>query len=192
MSRVFVEGNLRLEFGERWRIIRYDADDSWYRRGIERQLDGTKAVDFVGLYGLRQFFFIEVTDPRGHPIIFKKTTRGSGIEFETLSKVRDTIAGLVGAVRTDRESADWRTFHSTLVSPHSVVKIVLWYEPHALGPADIRSKRKKVQLDTLTKDLKRRARWLTREVLAVCSETYGNVPPELTVTSLAGAGPKSS
>lgn len=192
MSTVFVEGNLRLEFGRGWKIIKYDAADSWYRRCIERQLDGTKAVDFLGVFGSRQLFFIEVTDPRAHPITFKNTATKRSLDIETVAKVRDTIAGVVGALRTDRQSSDWSTFHSTLIDRNSAVKVVLWYEPHALGSVDVRLKRKKAELDTVTKHLKRTARWLTREALAVCAETYGNVPPELTVTSLSGAHPRSS
>ncbi len=53
---ILEEQNLRFEFADTWQLFQLDEHPS-YRRWIEK-LDGTKAVDFLGLHGNSLYFII--------------------------------------------------------------------------------------------------------------------------------------
>ena len=68
----FEEGQLAFVFGEQWNILKLDAHPA-YRHGIEK-IQGTKAVDFVGMFHGENLYFIEVKDFRAYRVE-RKTTR---------------------------------------------------------------------------------------------------------------------
>jgi hypothetical protein len=179
MSKVFNERHLRLEFAGGWMVEKYD-DHVDYRDKIGR-LQDTKAVDFVGVYQ-QEGFMIEVKDFRGHRIE-NKDRFGGPLEDEVAMKVRDTVAGIVGAIRTSANAAQWRPFFRCLSNANSCLRVILWLEDDAMRSDDAARARALV----LTQSLKSRLRWLTTHVLAVSMRTHRNVPPDLRVTSLSGA-----
>ncbi len=111
-NQVFEEGALRFSFGERWRVEKYDEHRD-YRRKIGK-LEGTRAVDFVGLHDARSLFLIEVKDFRGSRIENKDRLASGELISEIGHKARDTIAGLVAAHRTSSEPEIWESFVSAL------------------------------------------------------------------------------
>ena len=62
----FEEGVLAFEFGERWKIFKLD-EHSDYRERIGK-IEGTKAVDFLGILDERELYLIEIKDFRQHRI----------------------------------------------------------------------------------------------------------------------------
>jgi len=121
---VWEEGKLRFEFSARWQIVKLDQHPQ-YRQGIEK-LDGTKAVDFVGLFNQRDLYFIEVKDFRGHRIENKQRLRSGELALEMGQKVRDSLACLIAGCRTTTDEKLWQPLVQRLVRRDSVIRIVLW------------------------------------------------------------------
>jgi len=65
MTRI-EEGDLAFDFGDRWRVFKLDEHRD-YRERVGK-LEGTKAVDFLGVLDERELYLIEVKDFRGHRI----------------------------------------------------------------------------------------------------------------------------
>jgi len=188
MSSTYVEGCLEFMFGDGWNVVRYDDSGGWYRRVFERAVEGTAAIDFLALHGPGALYFIEVTDARGHAISSKNAQRRESLAQETGRKVRDTVAGVVGAMRTDRDDPFWDKAGHVLADVNNAIFVSLWYEPAVGGPDNVRIKRRKGALDTLAKDLKKRLRWLAHnKYVSVRSMKDAGLPPfpEVTVKSVA-------
>jgi hypothetical protein len=120
---------------------------------------GTKAVDFVGLWA-NEIHFIEVKDFRGHRIENKPRVRDGDLAVEVAVKVRDTIAGIVGACQRP-EGAPWRAFVEALARrgrPH----VCLWLEEDTLGRRAMERGHPGLALQ---QDLADRLSWLAPRVL---------------------------
>lgn len=178
-----VEGRLVFKFGPSWNVEKYD-EQNVHAKGIQvvqgpvrcankhctRRGDnascpschyelgvGTKAVDFVAIRN-GDPYLIEVKDFRGYRIENKGRLRDD-LAVEVAFKVRDTLAGLLGAVNTDD-----RTVWEPLVAPmlRRAPKVVLWLERDCGGlekPGD--GARRAAALQD---ELKRLLRWLTFDV----------------------------
>ena len=85
------EGDLTFQFPNDSHVGKYD-DWVFYRRQFSK-IPGTKAVDFVCVYGA-ECWLIEVKDYRFHP-----RTKPTNIAHEVAKKVRDTLAGLAASRR---------------------------------------------------------------------------------------------
>ena len=132
MSTVIDEGRIRFEFGASWRVEKYD-DHPDYRNGIQKlkhpapgQGNDTTAVDFVGVVG-KSLILIEVKDFRGHQIDTKKRV-GEELAAEVAFKVRDSVAGIIGAHRKSNTPETWEPFAAALASRTKEVQIVLWLD----------------------------------------------------------------
>jgi len=178
----FTEGNLRFEFDVQWTVRKYDGHRD-YREKIER-LQDTKAVDFVGLLNRDTLYWIEVKDFRGHRIESKPRLANGDLMIEVAQKVRDSIAGVVGAHRNSSEPGLWKPFARALVSRRKRVKVLLWLEEDAPpGPQTRHLNRAQV----LAGQLKTRMVWLTSRVL-VCGQRLGGYLEGCTISNLPGAG----
>jgi hypothetical protein len=178
----FIEGNLRFEFDERWTVQKYDGHRD-YREKIER-LEGTKAVDFVGLLDGNILYWIEVKDFRGHRIENRPRLAGGDLMIEVAQKVRDSIAGVVGAYRNSSEPVLWRPLAQALVSPRKRLKVLLWLEEDA--PPRPRG-REQNRAQVLGRLLKVRMAWLTGRVF-VCGQRLGGHLEGCTMSNLPSGG----
>lgn len=196
MTRTFDEGCLRFEFGERWQIIKYD-DSPMYRKGIGR-LDESKAVDFIAAHKNRTLYFVEVKDFRGCEIEQKERLRSGKLDYEVARKVRDSIAGLIGAHRNASEPESLSRYVDLLVNHDRDVKVVLWMEGPAIASlagndrrGRTRQERRKVGVQAFGNLLKRKLRWLTTKVALANLDEYASLLPDLAVSRLPGASPPS-
>lgn len=181
MPKTYDEGRLRFQFEDSWTVIKYD-DHRDYRERIER-LDGTKAVDFVAVQEGSLLFLIEVKDFRGHRIENQARLREGELAIEVGQKVRDTIAGIMGAHHRGNDE-DWGRCVERMGCGEPPVRVLLWLE-HDLppGPPGRRKNEASVMIDAL----KQKLHWLTTKILVVSLRT-GNAPDGLQVTNLPGAG----
>lgn len=176
MSGSFDEGRLRFDFGDSWTVEKYD-DHRDYRKKIGK-LDGTRAIDFVGVLDERELFLIEVKDLRGFRIENKGRVEQGLLALEVAFKVRDTLSGLVAAHRRSSEPETWEPYVRTLSQPQRRLSVVLWLEEDR--PAGkVRSQREAAARGTLTQILKKRLRWLTTKVAVV--DRDGSHLPDLEV-----------
>lgn len=194
MKAVDVE-NLRFEFGDSWTVVEKWDDSRIFLDGIARLngdlLDertgqvasvGSKAVDLVAVREDR-LYLIEVKDFRGHPIETKQRQL-LALPLAIACKVRDTIAGLVGASRLADEP--WvGTCARLLLEPKRSVYVVAWIMDAAPRVAEPLRKREIWQKERSDR-LKQRLSWLTPHV-AVASP-FGGPVKDVVAQNLPGAG----
>ena len=161
MTTVFQEGRLRFSFGDAWRVEKYD-EHRGYRQRLGK-LGNTRAVDFVGCHENKTLFLIEVKDFRGHRIENKDRLHHGMLAQEIAWKARDTLPGLIAAHRARLDGESWEPFVSALTDPACRLSVVLWLEEDrpSRGPW---ARRRTVARGTLTKQLKRKLRWLTTHI----------------------------
>ena len=164
------EGDLDFTFDASWAVCSHWEEEP-ARRALKSQASGSHCVDLVALQkGPKgSLFLIEVKDYRTSektPSTREKLADG-GVSLADLvaMKVRDTIAGLVGGVRMDRDGL-WRPCVEALVDRE--VWVVLWIEHAAIDAGStVQGKRAKVGALSLQDSLKKRCRWISAKV-AIC------------------------
>lgn len=181
----FDEEHQRFAFDDRqWTVVKYD-DHRDYREKIAK-LDGTKAVDFVGLHNGPDgvLYWIEVKDFRGYRIQTKRRLSDGGLATEVGQKVRDSIAGVIGAYCMSGQWETWRPFVKAIWRRKCSTRVLLWLEEDNIpGPPGRRQNAAQVQAHLL----RERLGWLKARVLVV-SQSLGGCPPGLAVSDLPGAG----
>ena len=181
MSTVLVEENLEFTFDATWSVLKWDGHDA-YVNGVQC-VEPCKAADFCGLRE-RRLYFIEVKDFRGHRIENKRRLQGAsteGLAHEVAQKVRDTVAGVVGARRIRQSEAEtWEPLGRALGDMKFAVHVVLWFEEDF--------PRSPVETQVLQDNIKKKLRWLTTHVIVCCARDARSVPPGVSVRNLAGAG----
>lgn len=137
-------------------------------------------VDIVGLYDNRMLFLIEVKDYRFYK---RKKPVDPRIEFE--SKVRNTIAGLVGACRRREYKDACEPFARALLDLPDV-KLVCWWEERAAGGDDtVADKRARAGASISMKLAKTYVKWMDVRVMVTRRlDDYESVVPGLKVPSL--------
>lgn len=180
------EEYLDFAFDASWSVCSHWDREAVYE-SLKQQASGSGGVDFVGIRS-GKLFLVEVKDYRGSEkdssTREKLADDGALLADAVARKVRGTVAGLVGAARTEREVA-WKTCVASLV--HGELFVVLWVEHAAVDARSaVRSKRAKVgAVVTLLPSLKKRCRWLGAHA-AICSRG-GEGLPGVEVTSVPGA-----
>lgn len=154
----FDEGSLRFSFDSSWQVVKYD-DTPLYRDGVG-VIPFTKAVDFIGLRK-GTLFLVEVKDFREHRIENERRLTEGELAVEIAQKIRDSIAGLVGAHRTAANPEAVAPFVRVFVKADSEIKVVIWLE-HDLP--EYPSKREKVKMSVEGNAFKKKLRWLTPKV----------------------------
>jgi hypothetical protein len=181
----FDEQHQRFTFDDqKWTVVKYDEHRD-YRQKIAN-LHETKAVDFVGLHNGPDgaLCWIEVKDFRGYRIQNKRRLSDGELAAEVGQKVRDSVAGIVGAYRTSGQWETWRPFVRAIWRRENAIRVLLWLEEDNLpGPPGRRRNAAQVQ----TQLLRERLAWLTTRVFVV-SRTLGGCPEGLVVTDLPGVG----
>lgn len=184
MSHLITEGKLSFTFDDDWTTVKYD-DHRDFTRGIHKlngkiegsnhpeALVGTKAVDILGVFQ-NTLYFIEIKDFREHRIENKKRIKNGALALEVAVKVRDTIAGVVGASRQGSDLETWKGFVKPLLNTSHPIQVVLFLEEDPDAPDTTR---------TLTDELKKRLHWLTSRVMV--ANRIKHRLPQLEVSSLA-------
>jgi hypothetical protein len=170
------EGRLRFVFDDDWRVLKWDRHPA-YVGGIHK-LQGTKAVDFVGMHQSRPWF-IEVTDFRGHRIETKQQLDSGQLVDEVVCKVRDTLAGLVWASgRALHDDVLLVQIAGRLVNRSEKVPVVVWLEEDRPVDPTLRS--------ALKREIGRRLHWINPTVMVLSRALAEQGPvPGLSVTGLA-------
>lgn len=142
---------LRLTATPDWNLRKWD-DSTAYRNGLQKLVEGSKAVDLVGLRS-RVVYFIELKDFVGHHIENKQRLTSPELPIEVARKVRDTVAGLVGEGR--EAGTDWTDVSRELVGPNHL-HVILWVfvDKHEL--------KDQVTMNILEQELGKRLRWLKK------------------------------
>ncbi|HVA47275.1 MAG TPA: hypothetical protein VNH11_12980 [Pirellulales bacterium] len=186
MSSEFREGQLRFQFSDEWYVVKYDGHRD-YSAEMAR-LQGTKAVDFIALLEAQpaaEMLWMEVKDFRGYRIQNKARQFDGELAAELGEKVRDSIAGLVGAWQRSSTPDVWLPFIERLSQREPPMKVLLWLEDDPPPPGGTRNatltERVRIRL------LKERLRWLTTKVI-VASLATRNWPKGMKVSNLPGAG----
>jgi hypothetical protein len=192
--KAFDVEKIRFEFGDSWTVAEKWDDTRTFLSGIQRlngELHdertgevsrlGTKAVDIVGVRD-GDLYLIEVKDFRGHAI---ETNRRQRHELPLLigGKVRDTVAGLVGASRLGSDTA-LATCAKLLLDDRRRVYVIAWIADPALRPEEPIKQRAAWQKER-SDQLKQRVSWLTRYV-SVASPFDERL--DVTAKNLPGAG----
>ena len=182
------EEDLVFAFDASWQVCsHWDSEPA--RLALLSQASGSHGVDLVGLREgpTGELYLIEVKDYRTSEKQLstreKLAEDGDPLADIIAGKVRDTVAGLVGAARVDRDEL-WRACVKALVERE--VWVVLWIEHAALDAvASTRRNRAKTSAIPILRKLKQRCRWLSAQVM-VCSRSQNDVPG-LTVRSVPAA-----
>jgi hypothetical protein len=194
MKVVEVE-RIRFAFGESWTVVEKWDDTRIFLDGIcklngelhDEEPDGARALGStaVDIVGVRDgdLYLIEVKDYRGYPIETRKRQLRD-LPLVIGCKVRDTIAGLVGASRS-RDDHWVETCARLLVQRKRRVYVIAWIADPALRPAEPLQKREIWQKERSDR-LKQRLAWLTPHV-TVASPFDGPVG-DVAAQNLAGAG----
>lgn len=101
MTRI-EEGYLLFEFGDKWRVFKFDEHPDYKK--ISDIVNGTKGVDFVGIFNEKTLYFIEVKDFRGDRIKNKDRISKGELLIEVAQKVRDSIACIIASSQTSNKA----------------------------------------------------------------------------------------
>lgn len=176
MNTVFEESGLRFTFDEQWRVFQYDTCPHFLHRMQETR--GSAAVDFIGLHGKALYLF-EVKNLR-------HTEWQTPEKIEGIArKVRDTVAGAVGAARLKASPVEtWPEVVRCLTTapaaggPKEAVHVLAWIELPRLSSLG------KTKGD-YQKSLSKKLRWLNADVLLLNSHDPEALRiPGLSVTRL--------
>lgn len=194
MKAIDVE-RIRFEFGDSWILAEKWDESRTFREGIEklqgqwfdknkRELVrvGTKAVDIVAVRegGL---YLIEVKDFRGYPIE-TKWRQTLELPVTIACKVRDTIAGLIGAGKLG--TAPWvESCARLLIEREPRVHVIAWIADPDLRAAEPIGKREAWQ-KTRSDQLKQRLSWLTPYVTV--TSPFDSRVNDVVAKNLPGAG----
>ncbi len=179
------EDNLLFKFSDKhWScVLKYDERDERRRPILSeyRKLHdstGAKAVDFMGILEQRFLVLLEIKDFRSHETENKVRVISGELSTEIATKVRDTIAAIVGANRTSetKESDCFKQYFSLLASLKKEIYVILWCEGEF-------SKQFKAANYNQIKELKEKLSWLTKKVY-VSNRADNNFAEYLTVDYL--------
>lgn len=150
MSEFDVDGT-KVRFDDSWWAMKWD-ESTAYRSGLGKALQGTKAIDLIAVRNETLYFF-ELTDFVAYPIETKSQLVGGKLITEVVTKVRDTLAGLVGVTReTVTEFKPVQTALAKGASPEVVCWAFLSHQ----------KMNDELLVNELQQELKRRLKWLTR------------------------------
>jgi hypothetical protein len=114
----------------------------------------------------------------------KKRLTSGELALEVAHKVRDTVAGMVGASRNESSPTVLSTVARLFLNRNKCVRIVLWLEDDAA----VNRQEWEQELNTLTTRIQNHLRWFTPRVLVVSQTTHHNKPPHLDVSNVPVKG----
>jgi hypothetical protein len=167
----YTESDILFDFSDdKWsNLMQYDTALGFFK--IRDAISSTKAVDFIGVFDKKILSIIEVKNFKGHRIENKpRTDNGEDpLEIEVAKKVRDSIAGIIGANRNATNNTDdWKNYVKFLSNKAKRVEVILWLEEDRDSrPLEIQKKRSAAKGGALNQRLKNNLRWLTPYVQVV-------------------------
>lgn len=194
MAIVLTVEKQRFTFGTDWsHAFKYD-ETNFYRNFPERKLKGSisghpqsmRAVDVVALHSADGLLLLEAKDFRGSRIENRDRILRGELIVEVAIKVRDTVAGLLGAARKQLDEFEAGDVWEAM-GPAKPVDIVLWLEDDMLWRDDMRSKQ---QLKALNDALKEKLSWLHVRTMVLSSRATNRLPG-LVVANLPNAGQRN-
>ena len=165
----FLESDLKFQFSSNWWVVQYD--DLTDYANLKNTVEGSKAVDFIGILSNKTLVFFEIKNFRGHRIENKpRLSAGHDpLELEIAQKVRDTLAGVAAASRNSTHlRTEWQRVLSFLQNERINVEVVLWLEEDKTPQYEATRKRMQAVGGVLAQRLKQKLTWLTNRVF-VCS-----------------------
>lgn len=175
------EKRQRFVFDQRWQVAKYDQELPC--KALLRALPGSKAIDFCGRTS-DTVFLIEVKDFRTHHGENRERLDQStaALAREVAEKVRDSIAGIVGAGRTSTSDGRfWARIGKGCASPVDELVIVLWMEIDSHGQS---AQQMKPRLDAHLKKLKEHLRWTGARVMLLNEHVWEDDLPGLQVRTV--------
>ncbi|MDZ4679161.1 MAG: hypothetical protein SH848_19340 [Saprospiraceae bacterium] len=164
----FSESNLKFTFDDNswFYLIQYDKTTDC--KNIQRAIPGTKAVDFIGVLKntTLTLSLFEVKNFREHRIENKaRMNNGERIE-EFAQKVRDTMAGVVGAAQNSSHlKGTWKKYVKLLSGGE--IHVVCWIEEDRQSNySNVKRNRHKARASGFIQEIKRKLSWLTTKVTA--------------------------
>jgi hypothetical protein len=182
MTHQFVENELCFDFDHRWTpVLEWDRHPA-YEHGI-REIEHGRAMDLVAVYDRWSLYLIEVKDYRHYK---RHKPIDPWVELE--SKVRNTVAGLLGACRFGEHVSACAPFVDALRNRQVQLFIILWYETPSAAkcPEPTATKRRDVGALVAQRRVKNKVKWLNNvPVLSTRSAVeYQDVLRGVVVTSL--------
>jgi len=194
MSTRIQEGAFEFEFGDSWKVLKYDESPE-YEKGIrklsgiwKREPDGSKhyrgskGIDILASRDKRRIVFIEVKDFRKAPHNAEPRIRDE-LSLEVAFKACDTVAGVVGSCRSPSSNSMFSHVAPLLIDEGCSVEVILWLEVTS-GSSDTDCMRRKLLLSVVMNKLKQSCVWLTKAVFVVCADEYETVLDDLAVVDL--------
>jgi hypothetical protein len=189
VTELDVDG-IRFTFDDSWSAVKWDDTDTYslHIGRLQGSGHGTKAVDIIALCDGIPYLF-EVKDFRGNAIAIANLQRDLPLEIGF--KVRDTAAGLVGAVArgVTGPPAIWL---EAVACNHNVVRVVAWIAEDAARPGEPEHKRK-ARLSQRAASIAQRLAWLTERRRILVEDPLREMSVRgVTAQSLPRAGPARS
>lgn len=157
----FNESNLCFQFEEEnWQVVKYDEENNYLE--VSRKLQGTKAIDFLGIYNNKSLIFFEIKNFRGYGMQPKTQKRVASamedLSTEIAQKVKDTIAIICGINKNISfdENNIWCQSAEYLFNDKQII-VIAWIEEDD-------NKQVKAEMATRTDKLKQKLSWLTNYV----------------------------
>ena len=174
---VIPEGNLEFAFGSPWKVLKYDEDGAFYKTLIMKNVEPTKAVDFLCLRGNKPLLMLEAKDfSLGVP----ERTKFNEVPMAVAVKTRDTVAGIVGGSHNASDNNEKQFFRKSCDRISKAPRVVYLFED--LGsPARSPQQRKLVARNVLLNKLKQHLKWLTRDIAVVGLDDYQSCIGDLTI-----------
>lgn len=180
MAISFIEDDLRFDFGDEWRVMKWDREPV-YVEGMRKANQG-KGVDFIGIHDGRSLFFIEVKD---YSEEVRNEEEKGPVEHVFELKVRSTVAALVGARRRGGYP-ECTPILDALVARQKL-RLVLWREEGIQTSLSqiVMEKRRTARGSSDIRSRLRRVRWLDVEIMRTSLYVdYTKDVPDLRVSRL--------
>jgi hypothetical protein len=155
--KAFQEARLEIVFDDTWLCEKWDEHPSFTRSA--GKLQGTCAVDLLGIHG-NIVYLIEIKDFRSHRIE-NKSRQTRDLPHEIATKVRDTIAGIIGASIMNKENPFFRECAAILgnTADERRIRVVAWILEDKVMP-----RKGHMHAAVRRKQLQAQLRWLTTKV----------------------------
>jgi len=159
----FEESKVKFTFSEEnWWVIKFDEDKNYTK--VRDTLEGTKGIDFLGIYNENTLILIEVKNFRNHTLDASTRERLSNdaedLTTEIAQKVKDSIACITAASRnTTHNQREWKKA-CNIISQNKSLFIIAWVE---IDPLSSPKKQKSNLLAPINR-LKNKLKWLNPKV----------------------------
>lgn len=178
MTRI-EEGYLDFKFGDKWRVLKFDEHPDY--ENVSGIVNGTKGVDFVGIFNEKTLYFIEVKDFRGDRIQNKDRISKGELLIEVAQKVRDSIACIIASSRTSNKENNLLPYAKFLCNHQKDIRVILWLEQDF--PNNIFNEQRTIK-SINSKTLKQKLKWLTSKVLVCSINSNKECLPDVKVSNL--------